>query len=85
MPASQVRLPHPTKAFVLYAEACSYVSPHGPRRRGVQGDGRTLTAYLRWGKCEVRFLVFRRVRLASSGDRRLRMARVALGRRSRGW
>ena len=41
-------------------------------------------AYLRWGKWTLRFLVFSRTRALSSGDNRRRMARVCLGRRSRG-
>lgn len=45
---------------------------------------RTLMAYFLWGKWVLRFLVFSRTRALSSGDRRRRMARVCLARRSRG-
>jgi hypothetical protein len=44
----------------------------------------TLTANFRCGKCVWRFLVFSSTLDASSLDRRRRMARVCLARRSRG-
>lgn len=43
-----------------------------------------LTAKLRWGKCDNRFLVFSSLREASSLDSRRRMARVCFALRSSG-
>lgn len=72
------------KAFSVKIRFGREITPRNTRVGFPILQSRTLMAYLRWGKCCWRFLVFSNFLEASSADRRRRMARVCLGRRSRG-